>query len=346
MISSSVPSSKSAVSRLTGLRGSSSRGSFAWPGLSLCGRVLGSRHLRRDPKATATLAPPNPKELLRATMSPTGRSRGLGGDVEVDLGVLVVEVDRRRDRAVVDREDRGDRLECAGAAEQVAGHRLGAGDHDLVDVRAERRVQHQPLGDVALRRRGRVGVDVEDRLRADPGLRQRAEDRPRAAAAHRVGLGDVVGVGGDPGAEHLGVDPGPAGPRMLLGLEDQHAGALAEHEPVAGGVPRPGDRGRVSGVLRQRHHVGERRDVERVDRRLRAAGHDDVGAAEPDLVDGHRDRLVAGRAGRDRGVHRGPRADVQADVRRRARSASASARRAARPAGVPSPSAGRSCRAG
>ena len=156
-------------------------------------------------------------------------------------------------------------------------------------------------------------------VRADVGLGERALDGAGAAAAGRVGLGDVVGVGGDAGAEHLGVDPGAAGQGVLLGLEDQHAGALAEHEAVAGGVPGPRDRGRVAallaaGGLGQRHHVGERRHRQRVDRGLGAAGDDDVGAAEADLVEGQRDRLVAGGAGGDRGVHRGPRADVQADV--------------------------------
>ncbi len=135
-----------------------------------------------------------------------------------------------------------------GAAEQVAGHRLGAGDDDLGGVLAERGVQHQALGDVALGRRGGVGVDVRDVGRADVRLVQRAQDRAGAAAALRVGLGDVVGVGGDAGAEHLGVDPRAAGPGVLLGLEHQHAGALAEDEPVAGGVPRAGDRGRVAAV--------------------------------------------------------------------------------------------------
>ena len=74
----------------------------------------------------------------------------------------------------------------------------------------------------------------------DLGLGQRPQDRARAAAAVRVGLGDVVGVGGDAGAEDLGVDPGAAGLGVLLGLEHQHAGALAEHEAVAARCPRAG----------------------------------------------------------------------------------------------------------
>ena len=95
-------------------------------------------------------------------MSPDGRSRADGRDVELDLRVLVVEVDRRRADPVVDGEDGRDRLQRAGAAEQVTGHRLGAGHHDLVGVVAEGRVDHQALGDVALRGRGGMGVDVDD----------------------------------------------------------------------------------------------------------------------------------------------------------------------------------------
>ena len=243
-----------------------------------------------DPKATATLAPPKPKELLSAAMSPTGRSRGLVAMSSSTWGSWSSRLIVGGTTRWCDREDGRDRLERAGAAEQVAGHRLGAGDHDLVDVRAERRVQHQPLGDVALRGRGRVRVDVDDRLRARSRTPAAPAGSPGSRRGRRVGLGDVVGVGGDAGAEHLGVDPGAAGLGVLLGLEHQHAGALAEHEAVAGGVPGPGDRGRVAaGVLGQRHHVGERRHRQRVDRRLGAAGDDDVGAAEPDLVERERD---------------------------------------------------------
>ena len=96
------------------------------------------------------------------------------------------------------------------------------------------------------------GVDVAWALMCaivagvDLRLGERPQDRAGAAAAGRVGLGDVVGVGGDAGAEHLGVDAGAAGLGVLLGLEHQHAGALAEHEAVAPGVPGARDRGRVA----------------------------------------------------------------------------------------------------
>jgi hypothetical protein len=74
---------------------------------------------------------------------------------------------------------------------------------------------------------------VGDVVRADLGLCQCPEDRPRPAASQRVRLGDVVGVGGDAGAEDGGVDARAAGLGVLLGLEDQDARALTEDEPVA-----------------------------------------------------------------------------------------------------------------
>ena len=209
-----------------------------------------------------------------------------------------------------------------------------------VGVLAERRVDHQALGDVALRGRGGVRVDVHDVGGARcPTSAQRPHDRPGAAAAGRVGLGDVVGVGGDAGAEHLGVDPSRRGPGRA-----PRTRAPARRRPRRARSRRgrcPTAARRVVGspcVLRQRHHVGERRHRQRVDRRLGAAGQR---------------RRRRGRAGSGRAparsprcrrrrprpgvLHRGPGADVQADVARPGRSASASGRRAARPGAGPSP---------
>src|SRR3546814_8306350 len=97
-----------------------------------------------------------------------------------------------------------------------------------------------------------------------------------------------------------------AGTGMLLGREHQVACALAEYEPVAAGVPRTRDAGGVApvvaaGRLGQRHHVGEGGHRQRVDRGLRAADDDYVGATEADLVQAPRDGLEIGRAsGRER----------------------------------------------
>ena len=122
-----------------------------------------------------------------------------------------------------------------------------------------------------------------------PGLRERPHDRARAAAAGGVGLGDVVGVGGDPGAEHLGVDRAP---RALACSSDSRTRTPAPSPSTKPSRPLSHGRetrGRVVVALRQRHHVRERRHRQRVDRRLGAAGDHDVGPAEPDLVEAERD---------------------------------------------------------
>ena len=127
-----------------------------------CGERAGYRHhtLRN---ASTTLCPPNPNELLSAASGPRASCARLAADdVRVDLVVEVVDVDGRRGHAVVQREHRRDGLDAARATEQVAGHRLRGGDRDVVGVVAEDLAQRLRLGDVAVRRRRRVRVDVHD----------------------------------------------------------------------------------------------------------------------------------------------------------------------------------------
>ena len=110
-----------------------------------------------------------------------GRARGRAARAE-----------RRRDHAVAQREDRRDRLDRAGGAEQVADRRLGRGDRDRVGVLAERRLERERLGAVVERRRGAVGVDVDDVAR---GRRRRPRARraiAAAAPARRLGSGAVM----------------------------------------------------------------------------------------------------------------------------------------------------------
>ena len=66
-------------------------------------------------KATATLWPPKPKELFSAARSPSGSVARLGGDVQVDVGVGVVEVDRRRHQRSCSASTVAMRLQRAGA---------------------------------------------------------------------------------------------------------------------------------------------------------------------------------------------------------------------------------------
>ena len=266
-------------------------------------------------KAMATLWPPNPNELLIPARSPAGSSRTVlamsmprpgSGLSRLIVGGTV----RWCSASSVASDSR-----APGAAEQVPGHRLGAGD-DRVGVVAERHPDRHGLGHVALRGRGGVGVDVDDVAGRQPGLPERVRHRAGLGLAGRIGLDHVVGVGGDAGTGQLAVDPGAARLGVLEGLDHQHGGTLAEHEAVAVDVPGSGRPLGLVVAAAHRLHLGEAGDGQRVDDALGAADHDDVGPAEPDHVDAERDRLVAGGAGRHRRVHAGLGADPEADVRR------------------------------
>ena len=85
--------------------------------------------------------PPKPNEFdsptaaLAVDVAAAGPARHVV-EVEALLGLLVAE--RRRRDAVAQREHRGDRLDRAGGAEQVADRRLRRGDRDLARPRRAR----------------------------------------------------------------------------------------------------------------------------------------------------------------------------------------------------------------
>src|SRR5690242_12794446 len=84
VISSRVPSSKSAVSRLTGFRGSCSRGSFA--GLAGASWVAVTSH---RPEGHCHVRAAEAEGVVERRDVADRQVARLGGDVEVDLGVLV-----------------------------------------------------------------------------------------------------------------------------------------------------------------------------------------------------------------------------------------------------------------
>ena len=111
--------------------------------------------------------PPNPKLFDSATS--TALRRAFVRDVvEVALRVGVVEVDRRRQDPVADRQQADDRLDAPGSRDQVAHHALGAGDRHLVGRLPERFLDGQGLDRVVDRRAGAVGVDVVDVRGVEP----------------------------------------------------------------------------------------------------------------------------------------------------------------------------------
>ena len=145
-------------------------------------------------------------------------------------------------------------------------------------------------------------VDVRDVLGGALGRPERLVHGARGARAGGVIGRDVVGVGRDAGSRELRVDPGAARQGVLLGLEDQHARALAHDEAVAVGVPRTRGRRRVVVAPGEGLHRAERGDGDRVDRRLRATGDDDVGIARLKVVVGAVERFDARGAGRGHGA--------------------------------------------
>src|SRR4029079_15527800 len=137
VISSRVPSSKNAASRKFGLRGSSSRGSLAgfWTGAGGAW-VMRSRssEVRRTSGAAegdGDVVSTEAEGVVQRRQVALGQRALLGGDVEADvLGVL--EVDRRRDDPVLEGQHHREGLERPGRTEQVTGHRLGRGEHQVL----------------------------------------------------------------------------------------------------------------------------------------------------------------------------------------------------------------------
>ena len=157
-------------------------------------------------------------------------------------------------------------------------------------------------------------VDVSHVAGVEVGFAQAQLHRAGRPEPGRVRLCDVVRVGGDACAGGLGVHLGPAGLGVLRGLQHHDGRTLAEHEPVAALVPRTGRGLGVVVAPGERHHLAEGRHRQRVYGGFGATAHHHVGAAEPDQIDPHRDRLVAGRAGRDGRVHPGLGPEREADV--------------------------------
>src|SRR5690606_35221376 len=164
-------------------------------------------------------------------------ARLVGGHVQIESVVRVVQVDRGGHHAVADGEDGGDRLQRSGGAQQVSGHGLGRGQHRMV---TERGVQRHHLGHVPDRGGGGVRVDVYDVPGGHVRVPQGGADGASRAAAVGFGLHDVVPVRGEPGPGERGVDAGPARGGVVGALQHDDRSALPEHEPVPLLVPRAG----------------------------------------------------------------------------------------------------------
>src|SRR5436309_2113531 len=221
--------------------------------------------------------------------------------IEVAAVVRHLRGDGRRGDLMATREDGDAGFEAAGGAEQVARHRFGRGHGELVGVPAEAPPDGERLDLVAVRRRRAVRVDVIDPGRRDAGALERlVHDAERAVAV--VGRRrDVVRVGRHAVADQLGVDARVAAGRKIELLEDEHAGAFADDEPVAILVEGAA---RALGLVvarGERAQRAEAADPHRRNRGFRSAGDHHVGVTAPDDLEGVADGVRRGGARGARG---------------------------------------------
>mmetsp|Transcript_12336 Transcript_12336/g.29295 ORF Transcript_12336/g.29295 Transcript_12336/m.29295 type:complete len:314 (+) Transcript_12336:118-1059(+) len=165
-----------------------------------------------------------------------------GHEVPDKLGVWPLEVERRRGHAVAEGQDREDRLDCAGRAEQVPGRALCGRHPEALRVRRVRpkELRNRLLLDVVPSGRGgRMRVDVADVARREPGLIDRPLHRQQRASPCWARRGDVVRVAREAVAPHLGVHRCAARRRVLKLLEHHDARAFPDGEPVSLRVERP-----------------------------------------------------------------------------------------------------------
>ena len=216
----------------------------------------------------------------------------------------------------MDCQHREHRLEAAGAAQQVAGHRLGRVDHQLACVIAEGALDALHFSDVADRGRGAVRIHVLHLVRVDAGVVHCRHHAARGAAAVFERRGDVVGIRAHAEADDFRIDLGTARLGVFVLFEHHHAGTLAQHEAVAVAVPGTRGGGRIVVARGQRTCRGETAQAQRRDGRLGAAGDHHVGIAVLDQARCRADAVQAGGAGGDDGQVRAAQAELDRQVAR------------------------------
>ena len=142
-------------------------------------------------------------------------------------------VDGRWDDVVLHGKEGDHGLHGTGGTEKVTCHRLCAADIELESGVAKHLLDGLGLGDIAYMGRCAMHVDVVDVLRLQAGVFQRSLHHQFGTEALGMGGGDVIGVGTHALAHHLGIDLGTTGLGMLQFLEDEAAGTLGHHKPVA-----------------------------------------------------------------------------------------------------------------
>ena len=220
----------------------------------------------------------------------------VGHVVEIAGVVGVVEVDRGVRRLIADGEDGEHGFHRASRAEQVADHRLRR-THRHLGVVAEYRLDGKRFGNVALGCGSAVGVDVLHVVRVEPGVAQGVLHGAHRAVTVVGRTCDVVGVAAHAEPGHLAVDVGAARLGMLVLLEHQHRGAVAEHEAIPVSIPRAAGAFRVVVARGERAHGSEAGNGDGRGGLLGAAHHHHVRIAAFDQAGAEANVVGAGGAG-------------------------------------------------
>ena len=179
----------------------------------------------------------------------------------------------------------------------MSGHRLGRRDGERTRVLAEALLDRQRLDLVVVGGRRPVRVDVVHHRRLHARLVERRLHHPQRAVPVLGRRRHVMSVGGHAVADQLGVCGRSARAGMLQLLQNEHAGTLADNEPVAVLVERPAGPLRLVVARGQGAHGREAADAHRRDGSLRPARNHHVGGAAAHHLAGVPDGVRRGRAG-------------------------------------------------
>src|ERR1043166_3647125 len=203
----------------------------------------------------------------------------IGNVIQVTLGIRNLVADSRRQAIRLNRLGADCQFDRARGAEHVTSRAFGGADGHLTGVFAEDGLNRLSFGDVALRRRSPVGVDVSNLLRLKPSVPQRYLHAARCPFAFRRRRRQMARVRGISVADDFAVNFRSALFSMVEVYEDETASAFSHHKPIALLVKGPR---RVLRIIIARAHPPPREksaDADRNNGSLPPAAEDDLRAA-------------------------------------------------------------------
>ena len=162
--------------------------------------------------------------------------RRVWNHIQRAFGIRFFVANRRRNDPVAQRHDAGQKLHCAGSADQMAVHGFGGRDHQPVGMGAEHIGHSGAFGFVIGRSTGAMGVDIAHFFPRNPCIRQSPRNRPRRPLFG--GHDNIGGVRGHAKPGDFAQNIRPARPGVFIFLEHEHPRPLALHHAVAGGAER------------------------------------------------------------------------------------------------------------